>query len=223
MEASTGAEVIFYEAPISDPYTLTEVQRLTLGVQDEEEQPSSVTGRYAAAAAGLVQLRSHRYLLVLSGRDNGRAGVWFYVSDQPWISSATRWKYIDFWEPGCAGPTGDCWTGADNFGILSQCDGAIYVVGMTGEEAAVNPTFWANVTKISQTVGSPDVDLSHVHTYHLDGSEFASLFGEASFRYGAAMTVTSDGDVVAEMSERDVSGAFDPNVMEVAKYRPVTP
>lgn len=154
MEGYVG-EVVFYRAGDPDPFHLTEVSRFRLGEQAEPDQGRVVKSvfvplgsdsngneqyyyfeslrKYEAGSMALTRLRSGRYLMLVTGRHNGRDGGWFYVSNQRSISEHTTWSFVDKWEPPCVqNPDGYslCWQGADNVDMINQCDGSIFVLGM---------------------------------------------------------------------------------------------
>ncbi|MFK8004059.1 MAG: hypothetical protein AB8H86_31125 [Polyangiales bacterium] len=223
MEREAG-EIIFYGPDDGNLFSYTELSRLALGAQGELEQPTP-GGGWAAASVSMVQLVSGRYLMFVAGRWSGRGPGWFYLSDQDAIDEHTTWKFLDTWTPDCTanpenGHPGNCWVGAENSILFSQCDGQVFLVGLAAADFFLNPQSYASVRRLTQTAGSQEIEAVHVATLVGDGPGALGV-GDASFRWGATMSVGPSGSIAVEMTERDIDGTGSNTSISIAKFRPL--
>ena len=196
------AEVRFFSANGYD-FELTEINRLYLdGSRGEPDQDDPI-----AAAVAFARLESGRYLLFVSGRSDGSAGGWFYVSKARGIGPDTEWNFLNYWEPPCDDVGNlNCWRGANGMSMITQCDGSLYLLGYNGDWEAGGggvPT-WVSVSRIEQEGGTGRVVPRMLEGYDVYGDNGVGP-NDIGGRFGSNMFVTPNHTLQYELTERDIS------------------
>jgi hypothetical protein len=163
----------------------------------------------AAASTGFIKLADGGYLLAVSGADNGRAGIWFFITEDP-IYDGTRWRYLDFWDPNVELPgkkcdiedgkvASNCYIGAGGAtGLVTDCNGQIYVVVLNGTDAGFADEF-AQVFRFEQTPAN-EVKLTSI--WHDKRKIDLIVTNDMSFRWASGVQVTDRNKLVLLSTER---------------------
>jgi hypothetical protein len=174
-------------------------------------EPSDVDVRLdAAASTGFVKLADGGYLLAVSGADNGRAGLWFFITEDA-MSPNMQWRYLDFWNPNdemsggkCNIDEGkvsaNCYIGAGGAtGLVTDCNGQIYVVLLNGTNGGGIEDEYAQVMRLDQTESS-EVKLTSI--WHDKRQLGRIVLNDVAFRWAAGVQVTNRNKLVLLSTER---------------------
>lgn len=172
--------------------------------------PSSVR-RNAAATVGFTRRYAGGFVMAVSGADNGKAGVWFYITDDPVISATTQWRYVDFWNPKEEMPRGvcnidegkrgnDCFIGGGGAtGLVTGCDGQLYLVVLTGTNGGGIDDEYAQVLRVGQD-SAGEVRMTSIWNSKRKVGRLAT--NQISMRWGAGVQVLPGGRLAFLSTER---------------------
>ncbi|MEZ4287653.1 MAG: hypothetical protein R3A47_05815 [Polyangiales bacterium] len=159
--------------------------------------------RKCAASAGFVKVSDGRFMVAVAGADNGKQGIWFYISDQTTLDANTTWQFISFWEPTCFGddPNTECYYGAGGgLNLVTDCSGQVYLLAMNGSYLQVggdHSTMQAYALNLTST---GEIEMQKRTTWLRTGLDGLN---QATFRWGGSVYTSRDGTVVAMAAKRN--------------------
>lgn len=188
-------------------FTPEYLQTVFLGGGPDDDHVS--VGR--AAAMGITQLASGRFLLAIGGATDGTKSIWFYVSSDQRIGPTTEWRLADVWVPsrmpggicdyydGKIGP--DCFVGGGGaLSLITDCTGQIYVVALqaTSERPGKDDEY-IQVLRLTQDDAGRVILVSVVEQRRELGR---NALDDYTFRWGSGVAVTENGRLAIFATER---------------------
>jgi hypothetical protein len=176
----------------------------TLSLDGSQDEPLQAS-QNSAATVGFVKLEGGTFLLAVSGRHDGRQGIWFYESADTTISEYTNWHYVDFYHPPCLGygsNSDECYVGAGGaLNLVTDCSGQVYLLAMHGTAQTAGREYeYFQVFRVDQTPQRGTIRLDKI-AQQRDNLGLLAIDDE-SFRWSGGSYVTRSGGLALMNSER---------------------
>jgi|GEM_PF-1624683 len=180
-----------------------------------------------AASAGFLKLHRGGFLLAISGRSHGKAGIFFYETDDNHIEASTEWRFVNHWTPDVLpretcrigiGERGlDCFIGGGGgTHLITDCNGDVYLILTTGSNATGGDEF--DHLQVLELRMNPNREIELNPIWHDSRNLRRASSNNVSFRWAGGVQVTEDGRLAVLASERRTSVGGNSRVRVSVKY-----